>query len=898
MTRATNRILKTTFCVLLAIIAIVTVIFSIWHREVFAADDAPPTASSPTFSVIDGQKDSKGNKIYTNVFDNDTSTKYCIDITLNPYITFRANDVSTTVTGYKLYTGDDTAKQTGRNPKDWLLYGSIDGTNWTTINEVTGDTTMGTENKTGYSFTIEGNTTPYLFYKLAITARQGESGDDFDLMQISEIEFEATVSAPTDVNTETALGAVFETGGKAKLVGDIALTSDLSVDKKAVELDLNGYVLRGQKLNVLGAAAESGSVLVLKDSRPDATHTDATLPVGGVVTSELHLTRNPDSESWGNNAFLYANGGTVTQTLYVDTGSAQVDYFGNYMTTFMSGVYAAKGIKLNGGLYYGSITNTKVDNPYTTSNKKVEFKIGDSVYATQYLRSGDKAMIPTAPTLAGYTFIKWYNASTNDYYDYTNTITSDLTIKAMWMKEVGTFDELVAEISSGNSVKLTADITLTNNLNVSSGKNVMIDLNGHVIGGSKQINGKGCGGTQTPGPATKLTIIDSNPTATHTDASLPIGGYINTTISVTASSITSATGYFNLHANGGTIRSVHCPSFACFIIWSDNTPSVIKNVTGSTGGANPTSKGGLYYYDRQLDSKSKKVTYKDGDKVYAVLGISDETASKKAVIPKEPDQKSGYAFDGWYYGDDKYDFSTLVEKNITLTAKWVEDTTAPVISGVDADGKYCGQELTVTDAYLDNVTVDGIKVELTNGKFTFDISAGTDRVIVATDKAFNSTTLTVTFGHNWSTTEIIAKVDADCENDGTKAHWHCNACGKNYDDDKTTELTDTDLAISAAHTYGEWIDEVSATIESEGTKAHKDCSVCGKHFDENGVEIIDLTISKISNDNEGLSAGAIVGITIGSVAVAGVGGFAVFWFVIKKNSFAELIGVIKKVFKK
>ena len=33
-------------------------------------------------------------------------------------------------------------------------------------------------------------------------------------------------------------------------------------------------------------------------------------------------------------------------------------------------------------------------------------------------------------------------------------------------------------------------------------------------------------------------------------------------------------------------------------------------------------------------------------------------------------EKTGYTFDGWYLGDEKYDFSAAVEQNITLTAKW------------------------------------------------------------------------------------------------------------------------------------------------------------------------------------------------------------------------------------
>ena len=49
-----------------------------------------------------------------------------------------------------------------------------------------------------------------------------------------------------------------------------------------------------------------------------------------------------------------------------------------------------------------------------------------------------------------------------------------------------------------------------------------------------------------------------------------------------------------------------------------------------------------------------------------------------------------------------------------------------------------------------------------------------------------------------------------------------------------------------------------------------------------------------SDDKDGLGAGAIVGIVIGSVAVVGVGGFALFWFVIKKKTWAEFLAIFKK----
>lgn len=50
-------------------------------------------------------------------------------------------------------------------------------------------------------------------------------------------------------------------------------------------------------------------------------------------------------------------------------------------------------------------------------------------------------------------------------------------------------------------------------------------------------------------------------------------------------------------------------------------------------------------------------------------------------------------------------------------------------------------------------------------------------------------------------------------------------------------------------------------------------------------------------EKTGLSGGAIAGIVVGSVAGAaalGCGGFAIFWFVIKKKKFADLIALFKK----
>lgn len=49
---------------------------------------------------------------------------------------------------------------------------------------------------------------------------------------------------------------------------------------------------------------------------------------------------------------------------------------------------------------------------------------------------------------------------------------------------------------------------------------------------------------------------------------------------------------------------------------------------------------------------------------------------------------------------------------------------------------------------------------------------------------------------------------------------------------------------------------------------------------------------------KGLSGGQIAGIVIGTLLLAGIGGFAIFWFAVKKKTFADLIAAIKALFTK
>lgn len=74
----------------------------------------------------------------------------------------------------------------------------------------------------------------------------------------------------------------------------------------------------------------------------------------------------------------------------------------------------------------------------------------------------------------------------------------------------------------------------------------------------------------------------------------------------------------------------------------------------------------------------------------------------------------------------------------------VLDATAPVISGVTDGAVYCTrQTVTVTDQYIDTVTVNGAQVTLQDGQFTLEVSTGPQHIVV-TDKAGNRAEKTVT----------------------------------------------------------------------------------------------------------------------------------------------------------
>ena len=99
--------------------------------------------------------------------------------------------------------------------------------------------------------------------------------------------------------------------------------------------------------------------------------------------------------------------------------------------------------------------------------------------------------------------------------------------------------------------------------------------------------------------------------------------------------------------------------------------------------------------------------------------IPDDQFVEWGLFVEEPTTeptKTGYTFDGWYLGDEKYDFSAAVEQNITLTAKW-EKKTYKVVAKLYVNGKPAYYQNTdfytyeVSGSYGEDIDFDTIKAK-------------------------------------------------------------------------------------------------------------------------------------------------------------------------------------------
>lgn len=157
--------------------------------------------------------------------------------------------------------------------------------------------------------------------------------------------------------------------------------------------------------------------------------------------------------------------------------------------------------------------------------------------------------------------------------------------------------------------------------------------------------------------------------------------------------------------------------------------------------------------------------------------VKAQTVRRGGTVSKPTDPtRAGYLFGGWYQGDAKYDFSTPVNADTTLTAHWKADTTEPKFFTVSFEpgngqpnwGDCIGAGLTVpkpADPTRDGYTFDGWYTTKSGGsKYDFSTPVTADLNLYAHWTAVAPKTFTVSFD-----TAGGSKVASQKVRDGAKA---------------------------------------------------------------------------------------------------------------------------------
>jgi hypothetical protein len=150
----------------------------------------PPSGASLAFSQGAGAAVCAAAEDLTHAFDDNLSSKFCVKATSAPSagtplsITYQLASAQT-ISAYSITSGNDAPE---RDPANWELWASPNGTTWTRLHSVVGErfarpssTTPGSGRFLTHSYghstgaTPFNNTTAFKYYQLRITANQGGS---------------------------------------------------------------------------------------------------------------------------------------------------------------------------------------------------------------------------------------------------------------------------------------------------------------------------------------------------------------------------------------------------------------------------------------------------------------------------------------------------------------------------------------------------------------------------------------------------------------------------------------------------------------------------------------------------------------------------------------------------
>ena len=488
--------------------------------------------------------------------------------------------------------------------------------------------------------------------------------------------------------------------GVYTLAEDVTISGTLRVTGEAT-VDLNGHVLRYDE------AAEtpdsifrvtSDCTLTLTDSAPTASHSDASLPAGGLIT--------------GGKGFKYDNGAGQSYNYY--GGGVYVEAGASFMlaggTIYACGVQSGANSAYGGGIYAeggsvtmtgGAIRNCAVSADYGASGGAIYAKAG-SVTMSGGVISGCSAMsgggILTSGCTVRITGGRIENCKASErggglyiggHADQISVL--DAAISGCEAKRGGGVALMgFAELELGENARITG-CTATNGAAVymDLGSTVTVNHPGcFLYANGGRVEGTVYVGTNKIGTKNNYVVsvkatnaidhTDGKPTTVFTgDVSCEgdiRGGIFHGSVTVTDS-----------NGNMGPAWEKFCGNLSGGTFYGPVTTEC--HVSGGTyyGGLTLTKNAKLSgqpidtgdVINGTTNTPEPNVTPATVTYAYGALGGTYATqivqTDEKAIEPDVP-SRQGYQFTDWYLDDTKYDFNTAVTGNMTLTAKWTANS--------------------------------------------------------------------------------------------------------------------------------------------------------------------------------------------------------------------------------
>ena len=636
-----------------------------------------------------------------------------------------------------------------------------------------------------------------------------------------------------DSGTETIYGGII-TGG----TGSRIFFSN-GVEGGGVIIGSGALTMNGG--NIVGCIANNGGGLFLSDgsftmnagsivgcSTPDRLTTGEAFHGGiyafgpmanrdttGVITLTGGLIKN--NGRYAINAVykttIYANGGEVYGGVDLNQACKITCLAEDNGITAFKGktvIGGASGVNANHvdwGLFYGGLYIYG-----NTTGVIVTYKDGDSEYAKQVLPSGTLATRPDAPAATpGYTFGGW-NKADGTAWDYaSDKVTDNITLYAKWAANTYTitFDTAggseIAPITQDYGTVITAPEAPTRE--------------GYTfIGWDKEI--------PTTMPAENMTVTAQWEINQYTITFDTNGGSEIAPITqdystvITAPEAPEREGYTFIGWDREIPTTMPAEDMTVTAQWKDSEKPTgeIKISENSWKVFLNNITFGLFFKGTQ------EVTITAADNSGEMVTV-EYLLSDKELTKAELDGMTFTAYTAPFCIDPDNEYIIYVRvpdkagnMDYICSDGIVLDGTSPVITGIENGKIYCAaQTVTITEKYVDTVTVNGTKVTLDeNGSFVLSPADGGQKIVV-TDKAGNTAEMTVTVndGHTGGTATCTEKAV-------------CEVCGKAYGEPDPKNHTDLKHFPAKA-----------ATEDSEGNIEYWYCSGCGKYYsDKDGTKEI------------------------------------------------------------